>query len=244
LPIELFVIGVPLAFLTLLGMLYWFLFRGGWRYLGPVVLLSVAAISALNSSAPLPALLVPGIIGSVLLGWLGYKLPRRMPRRSSAEPILTKYAKPTPIDRVLGPEDVLGQWRFYVDAVSCSVMIELQAGGYFRQAIVGNSGMRIDGPGGVWTLEGTNLTITAYHSATRGETSSVRWFFGDCQGDLILFVKDDPQAETMLVAIRMEQGENCEQAPNGGEATPSKANKPTRRANSRSPSLFVDSVKP
>jgi hypothetical protein len=225
---------MPLGLFTLMGVLYWSLFRGGWRYLGVVFLLTITVIAALNINGPPLAVLAPGIIVSVLLGWLGYKTPRWTPRKSSAKPILAAFAQPIPTDCVLGSEDVLGQWRFYIDAVGCTVMVDLLAGGRYRQAIVGNSGKRIDCPGGEWTLEGPRLDLTAYRGATRGETRCVRWFFGDCQGDLILFVLDDPQAETMLAALQGEKG----------NATPSRANKPTRRANSRSPSLFVSSGRP
>ena len=44
---------------------------------------------------------------------------------------------------------------------------------------------------------------TAYHSATaRMVTEPVRWFFGDRQDDLILFVRDDVQTEGFLLAER------------------------------------------
>ena len=72
------------------------------------------------------------------------------------------------------------------------------------QVIAENSGGLTEGPGGVWRLEGPELELNAYRGAAQGETSPARWFFGDCQGDLILFVKDDPSAEKMLVAIRAE----------------------------------------
>jgi hypothetical protein len=191
--------------------LFWFTFGGGRRYPGVVVmlfgvlLLAITAIAVLNSNRLSLTVLIPAIIISVLLGWLGYKMPRGMPREPSAMPILAALADPTPTARAIGPQDVLGQWRFYVDAAGSTVIIDLQAGGRYRQVIVGNSGKTIDSPGGEWTLDGPNLDLSAYRSATRVETSRVRWFFGDCQSDLILFVKDDHKTEKMLVSLREEK---------------------------------------
>ena len=228
-----------------MGALYWFTAGGGRRYLGVAVmlfgavLLGITAIASFGSNVPDPAVLVAGIIVSVSVSWLGYHVRRWMPREPSAEPILAALVEPTPTTRALQPQDVLGQWRFYVDVAGSTVTVDLQAGGRYQQVIAGNSGKPIDGPGGEWTLDGPNLELSAYRGATRGETSRVRWFFGDCQDDLILFVKDDPQAETMLVARRGEIGGKPGQAPYGGDAAASGANKPTRKASSRSPSLFV-----
>jgi hypothetical protein len=227
-----------LAFVAAIFALRWFVFGGGRRHLGVAVMLvaallfAITAIAALGSNSAAPAMLVTGAVVSVLLGWVGYMLPRWMPYEPSADPILAAFANPTPTARPLGPQDVLGQWRYYVDPVGCAVTVDLQTDGRYRQVIADISGKPIDGPGGEWTLDGPNLNLDAFRSATRAQTSRVCWFFGDCQGDLILFVKDDPQAETMLVAIRAEKV-LCT------AASASTANKPTRKANSRSPSLFA-----
>jgi hypothetical protein len=195
--------------------LYWFTFGGGRRYPGVLVmlfgalLLAITAIAVLNSNSLGLTVLIPAIVISVLLGWLGYKMPRGMSRgmlrEQSAMPILAALEDPKPTARAIRPQDVLGQWRFYVDAAGSTVGIDLQAGGRYQQVTVGNSGKTIDGPGGEWTLDGPNLDLSAYRSATRDETNRVRWFFGDCQSDLILFVKDDHKTEKMLVSLREEK---------------------------------------
>ena len=134
---------------------------------------------------------------------------------------------------------MLGQWRFYVDAAASTIIIDLQPGGRYQQTIAGNSSKQNAACDGQWTLDGPNLELSAYRSATRDETSRVRWYFGECEGSLILFVKDDPQAETMLVARRAATGDTPGRNPFGSDAAGSQANQPSRKAGSRSPSLFV-----
>jgi hypothetical protein len=233
------------ASLALAGALCWFMLGRGRRHLRAAVIVSAAILFAITVvAAPIsnwaaPAVLIAGTVGSVLVGWFGYRLPRWTPHKRLTDPISLALAEPTATARALDPEDVRGMWRFYADPVGCTVTVDLQPDGRYRQVIAENSGGLIDGPGGEWSLEGPNLNLDAYRSATRGETSQARWFFGDCQGGLILFVKDDPQADRMLVALRTETGENGEQVASVGGAADSKAKKATHRANSRSSSLFV-----
>jgi len=239
------VLGAPLAFLTLMGALYWFTVGLGRRYRGALLvffaalLLAITAFASFASNGPGPPVLAGGIAISLGLGWLGYRVQRRAPREPSAEPILAALVTLAPTTRALQPDDVLGQWRFYVDVAASTVTVDLQAGGRYEQLIDSNSGERIDGPGGEWTLDGPNLELSAYRSARQGATDCVRWFFGDCQNDLILCVKDELQAETMLAARRGETGGIPGQSPFSSDAAAAQASSVKRKAGSRSPSLFV-----
>jgi hypothetical protein len=235
---------VPLLLFTLLGALYWFTIGGGRRYLGIVVillgalLLVVSTIVAFNLEDAGPAVLIGGTVASLFVVWLGYQVHRRMPPKPSDESVLAMLVEPIPTNRSLQPEDVQGRWRFYVDVAASTVTIDLLAGGRYEQVVASNAGDRTEGPGGQWTLDGANIELSAYRSAMRGTTDRVRWFFGDCDSDLILFVKDDPETETMLVAQRPEDartpsGTSCGDAP-GSQSTPS-----SRKAGSRCSSLFA-----
>ncbi len=227
------------------GAIYWFGFGGGRRYLGVLlmvfaaVLVVIAAVTAYQSDYLASLVLLPGIAVSAGVGWLGYKLRGWIPPERSPDPILAAVMTPTPTTRTLSPADVLGQWRFYVDAAASTVTVDLQPGGRYRQLILGNSSKHDATCDGQWTLDGPNLELSAYRSATRGETGAVRWYFGDCEGGLILFVKDDPQSEMMLVARRAGNGDSPGQNPFDSDAASSQAKQPSRKAGSSSPSLFV-----
>jgi hypothetical protein len=173
--------------------------------LGAVVL-GIAIVGASSPSGPGTALLAFGVVVSVGLGWLGYKLERGRPRRSSAEAILATLAAPAPSARALRPEEVLGPWQFYVDAVTSTVTVDLQPDGRYTQHILSNRGQPIDGPGGTWTLEGAYVELNAYRSAARAVIERVRWFFGTWRKDLVLFVKDDPETETVLLGRKITAG--------------------------------------
>ena len=228
-----------------MGGFYWFGFGRGRHYLGILVmvfaaaLLAIAGMIAYNFADLWPTILLVGVAVSSGVGWLGYKLRGWIPPEPSPEPILAAVMAPTPTTRTLGPHDVLGQWRFYVDAAASTVTVELLAGGRYQQVIVGSSSKRNATCDGQWTLDGPYLELSAYRSAMLDETSVARWYFGDCEGGLILFVKDDPKAETMLVARRAGTGDTPGNSPFGGDAASSRTNQPSRKASSQSPSLFV-----
>jgi len=97
---------------------------------------------------------------------------------------------------------VLGAWRFYVDAAASTVTVDLQADGRYAQLIAGNGGEQIEGPGGVWTLDGPYLKLASYRSASRKSIEDVRWSFGQKGKGLVLFAKDDPQDQTPLLGLR------------------------------------------
>jgi hypothetical protein len=143
----------------------------------------------------------------LLVGGMCWLVASRNRRRLAAsaltdDAILATAVEPVPSTRVLQPADVAGPWQFYVDAAASTVTIDLQPDGRYGQTIVGNSGEQIDGPGGTWSLDGANLDLSDYRSATRKDIAPVRWVFGDSEGDLILFASDDPHSKRMLLARR------------------------------------------
>jgi hypothetical protein len=170
--------------------------------LGAVVL-AIAFAAASSPGGPGMVILAVGVVASVALGWLGYKLQRARPRRTSAEAILATLATPTPSPQALRPEDVIGPWQFYVDAATSTVTVELLPDGRYTQRILGNHGRTVDCPGGTWNLEGANVELNAYRSAARAVVERARWFFGTWQKERVLFAKDDPQAETTLLGRRV-----------------------------------------
>jgi hypothetical protein len=168
-----------------------------------VLLLAITTILSCGLSGPGPALLPLGVTVSVCLCWWGYKIGRRQSRELSAEIPLATLVEPAPSARAIRPEQVLGPWRFYVDAASSTVTVDLHADGRYTQVIIDNRGQQVDCPGGTWTLDGSYVELTSYRSAAQKATQPVRWFFGDWQNDLVLFAKDDPQADTPLLAQRL-----------------------------------------
>ncbi len=108
--------------------------------------------------------------------------------------------------RAVRPEEVLGRWRFYVDAATSTVTLDLHGDGRYAQFIVGNDGERIECPGGAWTLEGPYVELTSYRSAARKVTRDVRWLFGPWEKELVLLANDDPQGEKTLLGLRAAVG--------------------------------------
>jgi hypothetical protein len=141
------------------------------------------------------------VVVAVVLGGSSYLAQQRKARRA-AEALLAETVEPTPSVRTIRPEDVLGAWRFYVDAAASTVTVELLAEGRYRQVIVRNSGEQTECSGGTWTLEGPFIELSSYRDALSGATHKMRWFFGDWQGDLALFATDDPEAAASLLALR------------------------------------------
>ncbi len=181
------------------------LIHGWWRHFmwASLMLLGVSVLVIMtmvlcDPNGPSLSFFPLGAAVSVCLVWLGNKARLRRPCKSPPDTLLETIVVPVPSAQVIRPEDVLGPWRFYVDAAMSTVTIDLQADGRYRQVIVGNRGEQINCPGGTWTLEAAYLDLASYRSAVRAVTENVRWFFGDWHKDLVLFAKDDPLSETML----------------------------------------------
>ena len=202
----------PVVLCGLGAALYGLAQRWGFRQSGNaaillgVIGLAVALRLSVTGTDLGPMFAPPMAVAAFGLGWLGYKMRRIKPRRPQTDNLFAALSAPSPSKQTIRPEDVCGPWQFYVDAAACTVTIDLEIDGRYRQVIVGNCGTRTDCPGGAWRLEGPYLELTSYRSASRGETGRVRWFFGDQDGEPVLFAKDDPQAERMLMAVRHEVG--------------------------------------
>lgn len=210
------VLAAPMAPCILVVMLYG-IFLGWWRrYLGAVLcmlsllLLSITTIASCDPLGPGPVAFAIGLTISVWLGWLGYKELQAGPRKPSAAPPLPTPAVAT---RAVWPKDVIGRWRFYIDAITSTVTIDLQSDGSYSQVVVNNLGKQIDCPGGLWTLDGPYMNLTSYRSAVRDVIAPARWFFGDWQNSLVLFAKDDPESDRAFLSVRCSAeptlGEKC-----------------------------------
>jgi hypothetical protein len=165
-----------------------------------VVLLAGTTLASCRPDGPSPVLVALAVVVAVCLGWWGYRSRCRQDAAASAEMLLETRAIPFSSAQAVDFEDVLGTWRFYVDAAASTVTIDLQADGRYRQVIVSNSGTRIDCPGGIWTLDGPYLELASYRSASRAVTGPVHCFFSEWQKELVLLVRDDPQEGKTLQA--------------------------------------------
>jgi hypothetical protein len=171
-----------------------------------LLVLAWATMASVEPRGSGASVLVPGIVAAVGLGWWGYRGRRRRFRDPSAELFLAMQAAPAPSARTIRTEEVLGAWRFYVDAAASTVTINLQSDGRYTQRIAGNGGDEIQCPGGAWTLDGPYLQLASYQSALRKSTADVRWSFGEREKGLVLFAKDDSQGETTLLGLRAAAG--------------------------------------
>ncbi len=169
--------------------------------LGMVVLLTAMMVCS-QVDGPRPLFFMWGVVTSVCLGWWGYRARRRRPPDPFAEMLLSLPTAPAASARTVQPAEVLGAWRFYVDAVASTVTIDLHGDGRYTQVIVGNGGERTECPGGAWTLDGPYVELTSYRSAAQKVTQGVRWFFSQWEKGLVLCAKDDPQGETTLLGLR------------------------------------------
>jgi hypothetical protein len=151
------------------------------------------------------AAIVLGVLTLVLFG-----LARRgqSQHRLNLNDIQAAIESPTPAEREIPWEDVLGAWRFYVDAAMCMVTIELQPDGRYRQRGINHVGGSAEYSSGTWKLDGPYLELSNYRSMTRSVAGRACWFFGDLQNVLVLFAKDDPQSEHMLIAQKQPQVSN------------------------------------
>jgi hypothetical protein len=172
------------------------------RMLLGIVVLLIAMMVCSQADGPRPLFFTWGVVASVCLGWWGYRARRRRPPDPFAEVLLSLPTAPAASARTVEPAEVLGAWRFYVDAAASTVTIDLHGDGRYTQVIVGNGGERTECPGGAWTLDGPFVALTSYRSAAREVIQGVRWFFDEWEKELVLFAKDDPRGETTLLGLR------------------------------------------
>jgi hypothetical protein len=167
-----------------------------------ILVLAITTLASLNPNGPGLEFLAMAVVGAVCLGWLGYNLERMRPGGLPAGALAATQVVPASTARAVQPGDVVGPWRFYVDDAVSTVTVDLQSSGRYTQVIVGNRGDPVECPGGTWKLDGSYLELTSYRSALRAMTDRVRWFFGECRKELVLFAKDDPQGQTILQGRR------------------------------------------
>ncbi len=189
------------------------LYRGHWR---PVVyavygMLAAAWIAAMLFAGAETVTLLAGTLGIGVLGsclyWacLYWACRRRWPARSSParpEPVFVA----TPATGPVTPEDLVGEWCFYLDAVASTVRMQFRPDGTFAQALVSNRGERTGCPGGTWALDGPRVELTGYRSAVKGTIERVWWFFGDTPAGLALFGKDRPSLQGPFRVWRVDSG--------------------------------------
>jgi hypothetical protein len=166
--------------------------------LAGVSVLVIATIALSDPRSPGLTVFPFAAATSVCLVWSGFKLRRWEIRKRSEAAVSDKMLLPSPTERPIVPQDVLGSWWFYVDEAMSTVTIDLKPDGHYSQTIVSNRGDKVDCPGGDWKLDRAYLELTSYRSAVRTAIEGVRWFFGRQGPDLILVAKDSLQVDTML----------------------------------------------
>lgn len=132
---------------------------------------------------------IPGVVG---LGYYGYLTRHRRPpgrvRRAWPELTLT----PGPTAKAVTARDVVGTWRFYVDAAGQTVDIVFREDGTFDQTVTHNRQGSHACPGGTWKLDGSYVELSGYRSAMGDTPRTMRWWIGDSAGGFILFGPDGP----------------------------------------------------
>lgn len=182
-------------------------FRGGGRRFAWVAYALVVVPPSLMilTAGELPR--AAGLVAFGSLGLYGYLARHRQPPsqgHASSVKVVLPVASSGPTEKAVAPGDVLGEWRFYVDAVGKTVSVTFRADGTYLQTILPNQGPVTDLPGGRWSLESPFLLLCSYHSASRGSFATVRWWFADtCQG-LRLNGTDGPDTTQVYQAVRVE----------------------------------------
>ena len=202
----LLVVGYPILVLVGLFVATCALYRGHWR---PVVYAVYGMLAAawVGAMVFVGAETVPFLAGTFGIGVLGSCLylacRRRSPARSSParpEPVLVA----TPATGPVRPQDLVGDWCFYLDAVASTVKMEFRPDGTFAETLVSNRGERTECPGGTWALDGPRVELTGYRSAVAGTIEHVWWFFGDTPAGLRLFGKDRPSLQGPFRVSRVD----------------------------------------
>jgi hypothetical protein len=201
----LLVVGYPVLVLGLMAAAY-ALYRGHWRRVvsAAFALLAVAWVAAMVFLRAESGTLLLGTCGLVALGSCLYVTCRRRPRARSSKPRPEPGFVPTPTARPIRPQDLVGNWSFYLDDAAVTVRLEFRPDGTFAQSLVSNRGERTECPGGTWTLDGPHVELVGYQSAAAGTIERVRWLFADTPAGLSLFGKDHPSLEKPLRQSRVD----------------------------------------
>lgn len=190
----LLVVGYPVLVLGLVAAAYaWY--RGHWRRVVYVAygLLAAAWVIVMVFLGAERVTLLLGTCGLGVLGSCLYlTCRRRRPPARSSPPPPDPGLVPTPATGPVTPQDLVGNWSFYLDDAAITVRLEFRPDGTFAQSLVDNRGERTPCPGGTWVLDGPHVVLTGYQSATAGTIERVRWLFADTPAGLALFGKDHP----------------------------------------------------
>lgn len=119
-----------------------------------------------------------------------------------------RYAPPLSTDPTTGPvsaDDVVGRWRFYLDAVSKTVALEFKPDGTYAQTIIPNQGGLVECPGGTWRLDGSTVKLTDYTTAQEHSSESRSWWLVDTAGGPALFGGDGSDPESFFLITRGPQ---------------------------------------
>ena len=96
-----------------------------------------------------------------------------------------------PTSKAVDTGDVVGRWQFYLDRLSCAVLIEFRPDGTFAQTILPNQGGAKNCPGGTWRLEGPRIHLDGYVTATEEATNEARtWWVIDTTSGPALYGGD------------------------------------------------------
>jgi hypothetical protein len=106
-----------------------------------------------------------------------------------------------PTSQPVLPEDVIGTWHFYLDAVAKTVSIRFHSDGAFDQTILENRGELIHCPGGTWKLAGAHVELTGYVTAEQGTAQSVTWWMIDDPSAPCLYGGDAPDRFVRITKV-------------------------------------------
>jgi len=101
-----------------------------------------------------------------------------------------RYAPPLSTDPTQKPvsvADVVGPWRFYLDEVASTVVVDFKADGTFRQTIMPNQGGARQCPGGTWRLEGPLVQLSGYVTAKEEASEPRTWWIVDTSAGPAVF---------------------------------------------------------
>jgi hypothetical protein len=110
-----------------------------------------------------------------------------------------------PTTKQVTPDDVLGQWQFYLDSASRSVILDFRPDGTFVECIVPIQGATRECPAGTWKLEGPLVHLAGYVMAAQGVSQSCTWWLIDTPSGLALFGGDGPDGKSFFRLTRRQR---------------------------------------